>query len=122
MVRSARKTAAVAALVILASTAGLRAENNNSNKKPVIIAASVSADRTTLFVEGENFGTRPKVTVGNTALRGVAVDVSGCSISAQLPALAEGTYLLQVDNRKFTAQFVVTLYHEESEGGDTGRV
>jgi hypothetical protein len=125
MVRSVRRTAALAALVILASTAIVSAENNKNagdgNKKPTIIAASVSADQTTLFIEGEDFGQRPKVTVGTTALKGVAVDAAGRYISAQLPALSPGTYLLLVDNQKFTAQFVVSLYGEESHD-ETGGV
>src|SRR4051794_21675647 len=117
MIRSARKAAVFTAFVLFASTTVVSAENNG---KPTIVAASASPDKTTLFVQGENFGPRPKVSVGYAELKGVAVDVTGRYISAQLPTLPAGTYLLQVDNRKFEAQFVVTLYDEAAESTGTG--
>ena len=117
MLRSARKAAVFAAFVLLASTTVVSAENSG---KPTIIAASASPDRTTLFVQGENFGSSPKVTLGYAVLKGVVVDVTGRYISAQLPTLEEGTYLLQVDNKNFAAQFVVTLYDEATGTGPAG--
>lgn len=107
MVRSARRTAAVVAFVMTVSTITVRAAQGSD--KPVITAASVSADQTTLFVEGENFNSHPVVVLGDVPLTGVVVDAGSRHISALMPALSPGTYLLQVTSKNFTAQFVVAV-------------
>lgn len=107
MVRSARRTAAVVAFVMTVSTITVRAAQGSD--KPVITAASVSADQTTLFVEGENFNSRPVVVLGDVPLTGVVVDAGSRHISALMPALSPGTYLLLVTARNWTAQFAVAV-------------
>jgi len=67
MVRSARRTAAVVAFVMTVSTITVAAAQGSD--KPVITAASVSADQTTLFVEGENFNSHPVVVLGDRLRR-----------------------------------------------------
>jgi len=107
MVRSARRTAAVVAFVMTVSTITVAAAQGSD--KPVITAASVSADQTTLFVEGENFNSHPVVVLGDVALTGVVVDAGSRHVSALMPALSPGTYLLLVTSRNWTAQFTVAV-------------
>lgn len=107
MVRSARRTAAVVALVMTVST--IRIAAAESSDKPGITAARVSADQTTLFVEGENFSSHPIVVLGDVQLTGVVVDAASRNISALMPALSPGTYLLLVTARNWTAQFAVAV-------------
>jgi plastocyanin len=68
----------------------------NERREPVITATSISADHTTVFVDGENFGRQPRVWVNGTRLTGVTVDVTGTHIVAALPVLQPATYLLQI--------------------------
>ena len=107
MVRSGHRTAAVVALVMTVSTIGVAA--GQSNDKPHITAANVSADQTTLFIEGENFNSHPIVVLGNLQLTGVAVDAGSRHISAVMPSLSPGTYLLQVTAKNWTTQFAVAV-------------
>lgn len=107
MVHSARRTAAVVAFVMTVSTITVTAAQGSD--KPVITAASVSADQTTLFVEGENFNSHPVVVLGDVPLTGVVVDAGSRHISALMPALSPGTYLLVVTSRNWTAQFAVAV-------------
>jgi hypothetical protein len=58
MLRSARRTAAAVAFVMMASMTIVVAA---ADLKPSITAATVSADQTTLFVVGENFNSHPIV-------------------------------------------------------------
>ena len=97
--RSARRTTAVVALVMMVSTIRIAAQ---SAEKPVITAASVSADQTTLFVEGAYFNSHPIVVLGGVQLTGVAVDAGSHHISALMPALSPGTYLLEVTAKNWT--------------------
>lgn len=107
MVHSARRTAAVVAFVMTVST--ITVTSAQGSDKPVITAASVSADQTTLFVEGENFNSHPVVVLGDVPLTGVVVDAGSRHISALMPALSPGTYLLVVTSRNWTAQFAVAV-------------
>ena len=65
----------------------------------VILNASVSPDGTTLFATGVNFGSQPFVTLGGIVLGGVAVDATGTMLSAAVPPLPPGTYLLAIAGR-----------------------
>jgi hypothetical protein len=83
MVRTALRFALLVTLATVVSTIPVAAQ---SNGKPAIISAYVSADYTTLFVEGENFNS-PTVVLGETVLTGIAVDPTKRYLSAVLPTL-----------------------------------
>jgi hypothetical protein len=91
----------------------------------VVAAAEVSADGTTLFVLGLNFGTHPALSLGGTFLDNVSVNPSGSVITVPLPQLAPGSYLLHVASGRAATQqstFVVTLGAQGPKGdrGDKG--
>ena len=65
---------------------------------PVIVEAIVSADDTTLFVRGLNFGRNPFVTLDGIPLGGVTVLNDG-QLTALMPALQPGNYLLTLTNQ-----------------------
>ena len=71
----------------------------NPRREPVITATSVSADHTTVFIDGANFGRSPRVSVDGQLLTHVTVDASGTHIVATLPTLAPATYLVEVISR-----------------------
>jgi plastocyanin len=71
----------------------------NERREPVITATSISADQTTVFIDGENFGRQPRVWVDGTRLTGVTVDATGTHVVAALPVLRPATYLLQIVTR-----------------------
>ena len=58
--------------------------------------AAVSADQTTLFVTGANFGPRPLVTLANIVLGGVQVSSTGGQLTALMPVLPPGSYRLVI--------------------------
>jgi hypothetical protein len=131
MARSAHRTALLVILVLVASTVRLAADDKKSStvtpvvedKRPAITAAFVSADYTTLFVDGENLDGRggPTVVLGDKKLNSVTVDASGRRLTAALPAYIEaGTYLLQVTIKNWTAQFAVAVGHLEEGYGSEG--
>src|SRR5690349_14217764 len=68
----------------------------DQRRDPVITSTSISADRTTVFIDGENFGRQPRVWVDGTLLAGVTVDSAGTHVVATLPVLQPATYLLQL--------------------------
>jgi collagen triple helix repeat protein len=70
--------------------------NSDDDDKTVVLTATVSADQTTLFITGANFGTRPLVMLGSFVLGGVQVSAAGNQIVALMPALDPGTYRLCV--------------------------
>jgi plastocyanin len=71
----------------------------DQRREPVITATSTSADRTTVFIDGQNFGRQPRVWVDGTLLTGVTVDTTGTHVVASLPVLQPATYLLQIVTR-----------------------
>ena len=81
------------ALAVVSLCAGVNAD---SGPRLVIVSAEVSATGTTLFVSGANFGRSPGVSLGGTPLGGVAVNRAGTQLTAIMPALAPGSYLVQV--------------------------
>ena len=64
----------------------------------MIVEAIVSADDTTLFVRGLNFGRNPFVTLDGIPLGGVTVLNDG-QLTALMPALQPGNYLLTLTNQ-----------------------
>jgi plastocyanin len=71
----------------------------NPRRDPVITSTSVSADHTTVFIDGVNFGRSPRVAVDGQPLTHVTVDASATHIVATLPTLAPATYLVEVISR-----------------------
>ncbi len=71
----------------------------HERKEPVIRATSVSDDQTTVFIDGEHFGRRPRVWVDGQPLADVTVDAGGMRIVATLPPLSPATYLLELRTR-----------------------
>jgi Collagen triple helix repeat (20 copies)/IPT/TIG domain len=62
----------------------------------VITTAVVSADGSTLYVTGRNFGWSPWVMVGEASVGGVTVNESGTLLTGVMPSLPPGTYQLHV--------------------------
>jgi hypothetical protein len=89
----------VAACVLFASA--LASAQGNSPKQMVINAATVSADGSTLFVDGANLGSAPLVTLGGTPLGGVQVDSTGHQLVALMPAVGPGSYRLVIQDGHF---------------------
>ena len=97
-----RISVVVAAFVCFASVT-THADSDKSGKSrkggpPVIVEAIVSADDTTLFVRGLNFGRNPFVTLDGIPLGGVTVLNDG-QLTALMPALQPGNYLLTLTNQ-----------------------
>jgi hypothetical protein len=77
---------------------------------PTIAATSQSADGSTLFIQGDNFGASPSVSFGGFPLGGVIVDALGTTITVPMPVAAPGTYQLVVaSKRNHSAAFEITL-------------
>lgn len=101
----------------------------DQRREPVITATSMSADRTTVFIDGENLGRQPRVWVDGTRLTGVTVDATGTHVVATLPVLQPATYLLQLatKDRQFSfddvdhvATFVLVVTDGATGHGETG--
>jgi hypothetical protein len=100
----------------------------DSHAQLVVAAAEVSADGTTLFISGVNFGPSPAVSLGGTLLQGVTAYPSGTLISVPMPQLPPGSYLLHVARGRGTTQssaFGVTVgamgpKGDSGEKGDPG--
>ena len=122
--RSLIRTAAAVVLVVLAATGFARAQGNGTatgTKKPEITAALVSVDQTVLFLQGSNLGSHPSITLGDAQLGGVAVDASGRQLSANLPELTPGTYLLTLTTGSWSTQFAVAVDgYQTGPAGATG--
>ena len=106
MVRSSVKIASLGISILLAALATRAQANPN---QPGITSAAVSADQTVLFVQGENFGKSPAVTINGLTLGGVVVDVTGRQLTAQMPSLVPGTYKLRVTNKNFDDEIDLTV-------------
>ena len=106
MARSSLKAAILAVPVLLLALAA-RAQGNPN--QPAITSAVVSADQTVLFVQGENFGKNPAVTINGLTLGGVVVDAAGRLLTAQMPSLVPGTYKVRVTNKNFDDDIDLTV-------------
>jgi Collagen triple helix repeat (20 copies) len=71
-------------------------DEDESGRAVVISSATISADQTTLFATGANFGSRPIVKLGELILGGVQVSATGTQLNALMPALAPGSYRLTI--------------------------
>lgn len=109
------------ALVFVSAVDARQKAPNTPTPQLVITAASVSADQSTLFVAGSNFGT-PRVTVGGIELSPVIVDSTGTMLSAPMPSLAAGSYALAVWRGPSATQsaFFVLAVGAQGTTGATG--
>ena len=112
--RSLTKALVLGAALIFAVPVSMRAQNSgtsngNGSAKPEITAAVLSADQAFVFVQGNHLGSHPVVSIGTLPLQGVVVDTLGVQLVAQLPALAPGTYLLNLTTGRWTTSFVVAV-------------
>jgi hypothetical protein len=112
MIGRMTKFAAAIAVTILAGVGVAFADDH----KPQINAATMSADQTLLFVEGENFGAHPSARLDGIELGGVTVDASGRHLIAPLPALVPGSYRLDVTAGPFAVSFDVSIVGSASQG------
>jgi plastocyanin len=71
----------------------------DQHRDPAITSTSASADHTTVFIDGANFGRSPRVLVGGQLLTHVTVDAGATHIVATLPTLTPATYLIEVTSR-----------------------
>src|SRR5262245_7291843 len=108
MVRSTIRFVVGAVFVVMvASSALAKDEQGKGNaetsetqgNQPTITAATLSSDRSTIFVEGVNFGKNPIVTLDEETLGGIRVDQHGRRLTAVMRALDPGTYRLIVINQ-----------------------
>ena len=79
--------------MIAAST--VRADDDH-HPRTTIVSAAVSADQSTLFVAGTGFGSAPVVTLDGMPVGGVSVNATGTALTALMPTLTPGSYLLVV--------------------------
>lgn len=61
-----------------------------------LVITAVTTTGASITIRGVNFGAAPNVFVAGMPLAGVTVNAAGTQITAQLPALAPGSYLLHV--------------------------
>ena len=87
--------AVILALAICLSGSQADAEAGQVPATHLAIMAA-RADATYVHIEGVNFGSRPMVFLGGIPLAGVVVAGAGTQITAELPAVTPGTYLLHV--------------------------
>lgn len=108
---------ATQALCLVVLCLGLLPARVDAQTLPGISATSLSADASTLFIEGSGFGATPSVSFGGVALGGVIVNTLGTQITVPLPAFGPGTYQLVVAARANRATaFEVTLGASGAEG------
>jgi hypothetical protein len=93
-------------MTALAATANAGANDYN---KLVVTSATVSADGSTLFVTGRNFGRNPAVTVADLALGGVTVNADGTALTALMPALEPGNYRLTISGHGRAHEYTGTI-------------
>jgi hypothetical protein len=87
--------------------------------KTVPVITSAVVDQSTLFIEGNGFGTAPTVTLGGFFLGGVSVNSVGTQIQAAMPAMTDGSYALVVINGGNRITFELTV-GAQGPAGPTG--
>ena len=88
---------------------------------PIVASATTSADGSVLFVSGSGFGSAPIVTLGSIFLDGVTVNSLGTQITALMPALPLGSYLLTVQSgNSKSAAFEMAVGAGEGPEGPQG--
>ncbi len=98
-------------LSLLLAAADGHAQLGKVSQNQLVITA-VRPDSTTITIAGANFGSSPAVFLNGMPLDGVTVNAAGIQITATLPILPAGTYLLHVSTGNGTPQngtFNVTI-------------
>jgi hypothetical protein len=99
-------------LIVGVATVSVARADDDHRSRAVVTSTSVSADQTTLSVDGANFGTSPDATLDGVPLGGVVVNPNGTSFTAVMPALPPGSYLLLVRRRDHGR------HHDDADEGD----
>lgn len=108
MFRSLVKLAGALPILLVMNVTASAQVNNNSVRQPDIYAAAVSADQSTLIVDGVNFG-GASASLAGIALGGVQVDPTGRHMIAVMPALQPGSYRLVIANGSKWTDFEVAV-------------
>ncbi|MGH9346738.1 MAG: IPT/TIG domain-containing protein, partial [Vicinamibacterales bacterium] len=99
------------------------ATSTTATEQLVITTATVSADGSTLFATGRNFGPAPEVTVGDQPVVDVQVNATGTMLTGSMPVSEPGTHLLHVSRGpapKHNAALVVTVTSSNELQGPPG--
>ncbi len=115
MFRFVAKWGSAVTIVLAMNIPAVAQVKNNSPRQPEISAAAVSADQSTLFVEGENFQ-GVSATLAGMPLGGVQVDPTGQHLAALMPALSPGSYRLVITNGSKFCEFDLAI----GSNGTTG--
>jgi hypothetical protein len=123
------------ALFFVGATAVTARADDEHSARTAIVSAAISSDQSTLLLNGTGFGSAPAVALDGLLLGGVTVNPAGTAITAVMPALPPGSYLLMVqrnnrmrrddDDGSRVATFVLTVGANGPKGdtgakGDTG--
>ncbi len=97
---------------------------NTSQQNPLVIS-SVTSDASFLYISGINFGARPSVFLSGMPLSRV-VNAAGTQITASLPTLPAGSYLLHVSrgnapHQNFSFSVAIGAMGPAGEPGPTGQ-
>jgi len=127
-----RACALTAAAAVAATMAARVVHADGHGQATTIVDASVSADQSMVIVRGTGFGSAPAVALDGMLLGGVAVNANGTQVTAVMPSLQPGSYLLMVqrnrargdgdDDGSRVASFVLTVGAVGAKGdkGDKG--
>src|SRR5262245_1380773 len=105
MTRTLLRTGVVSWMLALSTIAAAA----DSNVKPFITRVAVSNDQTLLTIEGGAFVAKPSGWLADFEVAGVQVDTTGRQITASLPTLRPGTYLIKVGTKNQEAIFAVAV-------------
>ena len=93
----------VCALAVLGLAASVSADGPTTLS---VVSAEISASGDTLFVSGAHFGRAPVVKLAGVLLAGVVVNPSGTLVTANMPGLPPGSYLLEMSRGYWWEQFL----------------
>lgn len=92
MLNNIRLVVLCVALMTFGAVANQALGGEPEKKQPVVIAATVSADQASIYIEGVNFGLAPQVFLAGEPLGGVMVNAAGTQIIANIPSYLPGSY------------------------------
>jgi hypothetical protein len=119
-------------MIAVGAATGTARGDDDQRPRTAIVSASVSADQSMLLVAGTGFGTAPLAVLDGLLLGGVHVNATGTALTANMPALPPGSYLLTVQRNRMrrddddenarAAAFVLTVgaIGPKGEKGDQG--
>lgn len=93
-----RTVTALGLCIAMAIAAAPASAQQGKNPAPQLVVVAAAADETYVYINGVNFGTNPSVFLSGMPLGGVAVNAARTEITALVPVLPPGTYLLHVSS------------------------